>query len=553
MLYPFLFKSKFLIKNFLKKTPMDKYAGEIDTYFNQFSKKYPFLCRTPQVNTSNGSVILINSPLYMAYSLHVESIIGRFIENLGFRVIILTKYENKNISDIIHKQIHGFTEVMYLQDFMSLTLPTQAQEILNKIMSIKTISEIKQVRYKNIPIGLHALASYAGALPTGDVSGNKGFFTQIYNNVKYSLTAADAVERILDKTKPLKVLSVEKSNIGNCELFHEAIHRGIDYVLWASCHEPNSIMLKRYSVKNHRVHPFSVSEKTWQEVVADTNDHREMVYSIFEDGYLNGRWFEYKKLAESKVILSKDEIIKKYGLDSNKKTAIIFSHILDDANLFFGEDIFSNGFSEWLVKTVEAARDNNQVNWLLKLHPANVYRRSFQAYSGEYGEILALKEALGDVPDNIKVVYPDTDINPYSFFKAADYGITVRGTVGAELPCFGIPVLTAGTGRYSNKGFTIDSNSVPEYLQKICDIYNIEPLTEYETALAVKHAYLFFIDRPAKYDSLMTDIFPYPTGHPLFRDINIIDQNVFYNKQFLNITRFIAFSTDEDFLSSRDY
>ena len=33
-------------------------------------------------------------------------------------------------------------------------------------------------------------------------------------------------------------------------------------------------------------------------------------------------------------------------------------------------------------------------------------------------------------------------------FKVIDYGITVRGTIGIELPCFGIPVITAGTGRY---------------------------------------------------------------------------------------------------------
>ncbi|MBF0520423.1 MAG: hypothetical protein HQK92_11950 [Nitrospirae bacterium] len=553
MLYPILFKSKFLIKRILNKNPLDKYSGEIDSYFNQFAKKYPCLCRKSQGNKFNGSVILINSPLYMAYGLHMESLVGRFLENLGFRIIFLTKYENKNLSDLIHKKIHGFNEVIYLQDFMSYTLPKEAQTILSKVMKMTTLSEIKQIRYKNIPIGLHALASYAGVLPTGDISGNQEFFTQIFNNLKYSLMAAGAVEGILDKIRPLKVLSVEKSNIGNCELFYESIHKGIDYVLWTSCHEPNSIMLKRFNVKNNRAHPFSVSEKTWQEVVADSADHTEVVHNILKDGYLKGRWFEYKKLAAEKVLLKKEEIIKQYGLDFAKKTAIIFSHILDDANLFFGEDIFSNGFAEWLVKTVEAAADNKHVNWLLKLHPANVYRRSFQAHSGEYGEILAIREALGEIPDNIKVVLPDTDINPYSFFQAADYGVTVRGTVGAELPCFGIPVLTAGTGRYSSKGFTIDSNSVSEYLHKIRNIHEIEPLSESETALAVKHAYLFFMDRPAKYDTMMTDIFPYPAGHPLFRDINIADKNVFDNTQFLNILRFIAFSTDEDFLSSRNY
>ncbi|MEO5355843.1 MAG: hypothetical protein H7844_00915 [Nitrospirae bacterium YQR-1] len=553
MIYSFLFKSKLLVKKHLKSDTTGKYDKDIASYAREFEQKYPYLCRKPRKINKAGSVVLINSPLYMAYSMQMESIAGRFLENNGFRVIFLTKYEHKGLSDRIHKQIHGFSEILYLQDFMPVTLSRQAKEILNSIMKMKTIPEIKKVHYRNIPLGLHALASYPGALPTGDISGNRAFFAQIYNNVKYSLMAAGAVEKILDEIKPLKIISMEKGNIGNCELFYEALHRGIDYVSWLSCHEPNSLMLKRYNLRNHRAHPFSISDKSWREVLSDNNDHSESVYSILKDGYLNGRWFEYKKLAADKVLSDKDEIIKTYGLNPGKKIAVIFSHILDDANLFFGEDIFVNGFSEWLVKTVEAAALNTHVNWLLKLHPANVYRRAFQNYSGEYGEIAAIKEALGQLPENIKVILPDTGINPWSFFQIADYGVTVRGTVGAELPCFGVPVLTAGTGRYANKGFTVDSTSVSEYLQKIRNIHEIKPLSHSEIALAVKHAYLFFIIRPAKFDLLINDLFTHPPGHPICRDFNLIDTEVFQSKQFSNIARFIAFSTDEDFLSTHNY
>ena len=48
-----------------------------------------------------------------------------------------------------------------------------------------------------------------------------------------------------------------------------------------------------------------------------------------------------------------------------------------------------------------------------------------------------------------------------------DYCLTVRGTVGLEAACRGIPVLTGGTGRYDRKGFTIDSATPQQYLERI--------------------------------------------------------------------------------------
>jgi hypothetical protein len=189
---------------------------------------------------------------------------------------------------------------------------------------------------------------------------------------------------------------------------------------------------------------------------------------------------------------------------------------------------------------------------LLKLHPANIYRRANAGYSGEYGEILAIKEALGALPSNIRVIYPDDDINPLSLFQCLDYGLTVRGTVGAEIPCFGKPVLTAGTGRYSGLGFTEDSKTAEEYLKKVRNILEIPPLSEDRTRLALKHAYLFFHVRPAKYNNFAEDIYAYSQGHPFNRDISFKERHfsdLDENSQVRAIMDWITESKDEDFLT----
>jgi hypothetical protein len=59
-----------------------------------------------------------------------------------------------------------------------------------------------------------------------------------------------------------------------------------------------------------------------------------------------------------------------------------------------------------------------------------------------------------------------------------------------------VPVLTAGTGRYSGRGFTYDSGSVEEYFEKMDRIQDIPRLDAEMVALAQRFAYAVFNLRP---------------------------------------------------------
>jgi len=103
-------------------------------------------------------------------------------------------------------------------------------------------------------------------------------------------------------------------------------------------------------------------------------------------------------------------------------------------------------------------------------------------------EVRALKEAFGELPKHIKIMKADTPINTYSLFKGIDYGVTVRGTIGMELPCYGLPVVTAGTGRYSNRGFTIDPRTVDEYRHVLSTLQDQAPLDHTTVVAAQRYA-----------------------------------------------------------------
>jgi len=207
---------------------------------------------------------------------------------------------------------------------------------------------------------------------------------------------------------------------------------------------------------------------------------------------------------------SKEEIVNQLGLNRGKKTVVVFSHVLWDANLFYGEDIFED-YEDWFVETLKAAVNNPAVNWIIKLHPSNIWKRNRDKVKGELREEVLLREKIGRMPKHIFLLYPDTPISTFSLFDLADYAVTVRGTVGMEICCFGVPVFTAGTGRYSGLGFTIDSASREDYLDKLSRIQDFPRLSEEQTLLAKKHSFTVFNLRPWKMDSFRAE-FNYKTA-----------------------------------------
>ena len=91
------------------------------------------------------------------------------------------------------------------------------------------------------------------------------------------------------------------------------------------------------------------------------------------------------------------------------------------------------------------------------------------------------------------------------FFQNIDFALTVRGTVGCELACYGIPVITAGTGRYSHQGFTVDPKSKKEFLNILSNLNSIKKLTSKQIKLARIYTYGSLIARSIKMDGIKID------------------------------------------------
>ena len=317
------------------------------------------------------------------------------------------------------------------------------------------------------------------------------------NALDRSIQCASSARSLLNKINPQALVLVDRGYSPSGELFDLCIARDIPVFTWNAAHRDNSLILKRYSRINMDSHPSSLSECTWGHLktLPWSAQNSERVIQELENCYTSGEWYGEVGTQFNKKAVAKADLVMQLGLNSSLKTAVIFPHIFWDATFFWGTDLFQN-YEDWFIETVKAACQNKSVNWVIKVHPANIVKNYRDGVNIEYSELTAIREKIGELPSHVKLLGADTDISTLSLLKAVDYCVTVRGTTGIEAACLGVSVLTAGTGRYDRLGFTFDSTSREQFLERLGDIQNIPRLTSEQKELGLKHAWGVLIGRP---------------------------------------------------------
>jgi hypothetical protein len=418
-----------------------------------------------------------------------------------------------------YQKLFGVRRFLNFERFLATTpsagLAWQNREFMK---SRPRIPDLLELRYRDVDVGRIALSNVL----------NRNKFARF--DLAHPETLAEveaelariqrnvlAAERMVARQRPALVLLLEKGLSPAAEIFGVCIARGIPVVQYVGSQRMDGFVLKRLNRDNRHQHPFSLDSLSWERVKQmpwGTVQEAELMQDL-EESYRKGSWFNRKFLHEGKRIKTADEVRGQLGLDPAKKTAVIFSHVLWDATFFYGRGIFDD-YETWLLETVRAACANPRVNWVVKLHPDLVWKLNHEGHTGELRDTIALRSAVGKLPEHVKLVPPDTDINTFSFFEITDFCVTVRGTIGIEMACHGVPVITAGTGRYAGMGFTIDSASTQEYRERLARIEETPPMSREQRELARRFAYALFKLRPWSMRSFEWVKMPIEkTGHPL--------------------------------------
>lgn len=444
-----------------------------------------------------GKDILMVSISDWPERIKMEGVIAKSLQCKGSKITVMT-YRNFRWA-VRYFRAFGVTDFVYLDDLQAEAEKALDPKVTDTIIADhKTFDALYRFEQHGINIGKHVLSTIIRQMKNGSPEfSDPEVVNKLRTFIPQSLRAAKAAEILFSRIHPHTVLFLEKGYTPYGEIFETALRKNIPAIQYHHGQRAELIVMKRYSQQNLTHHPFSLSANSWQKVRALPwhGAEEEAFMQELKDGYEKGSWMNRKFLLNDKKLKTPDEVRQQLGLDPSKKTAVIFSHVLWDATFFFGTNLFKD-YEVWLIETVRAACENTNVNWIIKVHPDYAWKMKEVGLSKEPRDTIALAANVGKLPDHIKLVLPDIDISTYAFFPITDYCITVRGTIGIEAPCFGIPVITAGTGRYSGLGFTNDSATREEYLQKIRTIQNIPALSKEETSLARRHAYALFHLRP---------------------------------------------------------
>jgi hypothetical protein len=368
-----------------------------------------------------------------------------------------------------------------------------AEAVINQYRSVQ---ELLEFEYAGARVGRLAVSTALRSHRLGSLDLQLPQDRQILvEHVASGMAHAEAAQRILEQFRPDLALFVDTAYSPAGELFDNCLGNRIDTIQWQPAHKSNALILKRYTLETRAQHPNSLSPESWR-FVRDMNwteGHREQLHLELYSNYVSGDWYSVVGTQFNKRLMEGSQIRKQLGLDPVKKNAFIFPNILWDATLFWGKGLFRN-FQEWLIETVRIACANDQVNWVIKIHPAN--RRVRESFRGEPPEVVALREHFGELPPHIFMIPAESNISTFSLFEIMDYCVTVCGTIGIEAARLGIPVLTGGRGLYDHKGFTVDSESREQYLQRLAHIQDISPLSSAQRELAERFAYGVFLLRP---------------------------------------------------------
>ncbi len=469
----------------------------------------------------NGAPALIVSLNNWVAQAKIECLIAVALRLHGWSPRIVTSHRCSRA--LKYFRAFGLRDFIWFDDLLAQVPDAAVHEAVESLLSQPlTIQRVKDMQYRSVNVGRQTLATLARVQHQRVDLNNPVFIKRFRQALPEAIQSAIAAEHLMHQATPHLAIFLDKDYMVVGSLYDMALNQGVDVVQWCGAHRDDALMLRRYTAQTQTTHPQSLTEETWQLVrgMAWAEEHEARLSQEFRMRYQDGRWASYYNRPYGKLA-TKAELQEQLGLDASKKTAVIFSHILWDSTFFWGDDLFDD-YGEWLVETVRAACANPSLNWVVKLHPANRWKMKRDGVNRESDDRVLLHEALGRLPEHVKVLDPDADINTASFFDSADYCLTVRGTVGIEMACFGIPVFTAGTGRYTGLGFTIDSESRQDYLSKLHRIQEVARLTAAQTLLAKRYTYGLWIRRPWHVRTFQQVYRPLQQGgHPLDHNVRI--------------------------------
>jgi len=376
-------------------------------------------------------------------------------------------------------------------------------DVVHASSTVSSLSydECLNLEYKNINVNKYAIAASKRFLLKGEIENKERDIIVLKEYLAAALLHVDLSEKIFQIIKPSHVVL---SNIAYLPgIFVEYFGKnGVNCIVCDLGKQNNTLNLNHLNNDQNDIN--QVSKDIWniyskKELMKEQKDELRTSLNYRKEGL--GMHVDHGQFSNVKSV---DKIIESLNIDINRNTGILFTNLPWDASLAGIDIVFENSFL-WVDKTIDYFVNNPQKNLVIKVHPAE------EIHGTKMSFIQHIHNKFLDLPDNIKIIPPKSNIDTYGLFDIADYGIVYTTTTGLEMAIEGVPIITTAYTHYREKGFTFDATNMAQYMKLLNNSENLK-MDNKMMNLAQKYGYLHFCDReiPFKFIEFSGDYFSDP-------------------------------------------
>jgi hypothetical protein len=422
---------------------------------------------------------------YMHNKMHAYkySILGKAFERRGYQPLFVICDVPPTLSNITYANDKWYNSMFEYQTYVTKkVLKNFNCDFINLSDYIGGDKDIEEIDLQNIDtddykqIDLNDLSkgSTRKALKKYSLSGTdaKEFRKKF---VRGGIILVDAFEEIIDSYDIISVISHDdKYNLGGIPL-RVANNKGVNAYSSMLGWVNGSLVISKISD-------------------GDSLPHFEQTSTInmFLDEPLNPMQDKKVDRAMKNRANDTDEVRAQFSANSSRSTPVsddnfsigMFTNLIWDANLETHGGAFSDPFS-WISKSIEIVSQSEDIEMIIKTHPAEKVKGTNQSVSKW------ISDKYPELPDNIILLDPTTDIDTYRLMQQLDAGTVYNSTTGIEMVYFGVPVVTAGQAPYQDLKITFDPESRSEYISQIENIKNIK-LSDRREIRGRRYLYFFF-------------------------------------------------------------
>ena len=459
---------------------------------------------------------------------------ARNLETISFYVFILNIFKFNNLKPAIFSSFKCLSLIKASNIKALPPLLSYNNLLLSKMPEFHSIIEIKKYKWKKISCGIFALSSTFRELKSEEFNlKNYNHLKILKKNLNKSVSCVEAFNNFLINHKVGAAVFSDPGYVGQGEMFEILTNKNIPCYQFYVSNDENKIIFKKYLKNNQKDHFDKISNKNWNRLLKKKNSHKQLKNTLnnIKKLYAKKNWFPSVGTTRSEKFYSQKDIYKILKINKKKPTAVIFNHIFWDGTFFYGSEAFTT-YREWFLETIKIANKNNNLNWIIKTHPANKVQNLRAGINENFTEEeKMIKKTFGFIPNNFKILKNDNKINSWSLYQILDYCITIRGTPGIESAMFGAETIITGSGRYENRGFAKYFKNKNNYLKYLSNLSNFNKKKISVLKKASLYADGVFFKKPMSLNSISVN---------------------FKNNKTADMDLKIKFNSQKEFLNNKD-